>query len=91
MMSDEYRTNKSPQEHYEKAEELNRRAYHFLYGDGADTSTGTGFATMALVHATLAHAGFLRDSAANHVHDVVTQPVLGGYPMRATTAPGRPA
>jgi hypothetical protein len=41
-------------EHYREAEFLNKRAYHYIYGDGADVQVGLGFAAMAQVHATLA-------------------------------------
>lgn len=44
----------------------------------------------AQVHFIAALAGFVRDAATAHVHDVVT-PVLGGTPIRDTTTTGRPA
>lgn len=43
-------------EHYREAEYLTARAYHYIYGDGADVQVGLGFAAMAQVHATLAVA-----------------------------------
>lgn len=41
-------------EHRAEAEHLVERAYHYIYGDGADPATGAGFAAMAQAHATLA-------------------------------------
>lgn len=41
-------------EHYRLAEQMADRAYHYTYGDGADTQVGIAFAAMAQVHATLA-------------------------------------
>lgn len=42
------------EDHYAEAQQLNSRAHHFIWGDGADTAVGHAFAAMAQVHATLA-------------------------------------
>jgi hypothetical protein len=55
----------TPQDDMDEARRLNNRADHYVYGDGADPLVGQAFATMALVHATLALAGYTRDAAVN--------------------------
>jgi hypothetical protein len=91
----------SAQDHAAKAIELDIRADHYIYGDGADQATGQAMATRALTHATLALALFTRDAAngANHVHDYIGPPqeIVGadgqllGQANDRTTEPGRPA
>jgi hypothetical protein len=54
-------TEMSAQDHADKAINLDVRADHYIYGDGADQATGQAMATRALTHATLALALFTRE------------------------------
>jgi hypothetical protein len=40
--------------HYEEAEALAQKAWHYIYGDGGDLPLGQAFGMLAQVHATLA-------------------------------------